>query len=85
MAPHTAGLPYAEGGYETPLGWFGVDWVSKDGWFNITVDTPAGTSGSVRIPYSGTTTIDGAVAPGVSSGTLQLSGGVHTIVVRLAA
>ncbi|KAI0724800.1 Six-hairpin glycosidase [Fomitopsis betulina] len=85
VAPHTAGLPYAEGGYETPLGWFGVDWVSKDGWFNITVDTPAGTSGSVRIPYSGTTTIDGAVAPGVSSGTLQLSGGVHTIVVRLAA
>lgn len=85
LAPHTSGLTCAEGGYETPLGWFGVDWASKDGWFSLTIDTPAGTSGSVRLPYSGGTTVNGVEAHVDSSGTLQLSGGSHTISVRVAA
>ncbi|TFY58443.1 hypothetical protein EVJ58_g6418 [Rhodofomes roseus] len=40
VAPHTAGLPYAEGGYETPLGWFGVRWSLGEGWWNATVSPP---------------------------------------------
>ena len=85
LAPHTSGLPCAEGGYETPLGWFGVSWESKDGCFNIRIDTPEGTSGSVRLPYSGETTVDGARAQVESSGTLQLGGGSHAISVRVDA
>ncbi|KAH9919649.1 Six-hairpin glycosidase [Fomitopsis serialis] len=84
VAPHTSGLPCAEGGFETPLGWFGVDWASKEGWFNITIDTPEGTSGSVRLPYSGSTTLDGAKAEVDSSGTLELTGGSHTVAVRVS-
>ncbi|KZT65106.1 glycoside hydrolase family 78 protein [Daedalea quercina L-15889] len=83
VAPHTAGLPGAEGGYETPLGWFGVNWVSKDGWFNITIDTPEGTRGSVLLPLCGETTLDGAETQADSSGTLQLSGGSHTLSVHV--
>lgn len=85
VAPHTSGLSCAEGGYETPLGWFGVNWASKDGWFNITINTPEGTSGSVRLPYSGDTTVNGAEAEVESAGTLQLSGGSHTVSVRVTA
>ncbi|KAH9837900.1 Six-hairpin glycosidase [Rhodofomes roseus] len=83
VAPHTSGLPCAEGGFETPLGWFGVNWTSKDGWFNITIETPERTSGSLRLPYPGSTTINGAEAYVDSSEVLQLAGGSHTVVVQL--
>ncbi|KAH9832466.1 Six-hairpin glycosidase [Rhodofomes roseus] len=84
VAPHTAGLPYAEGGYETPLGWFGVRWSLDEGWWNATVCTPEGTSGSVTLPVNGTVSVDGdAAAPDDSA--LQLSGGNHTVSVQLIA
>lgn len=52
LAPHTSGLSGAEGGFETPLGWFGASWsLSNNGKeMTIDVDTPEGTSGTVTVP-----------------------------------
>ena len=84
VAPHTAGLPGAQGGYSTPLGWFGVRWATAGGWCNVTIETPEGTSGSVRLPYAGDVVVDGVEAQVEPSGTLQLSGGSHAVSVRIA-
>ena len=82
IAPHTAGLPSAEGGYETPLGWFGVKWVSTESGWNVTVSTPEGTSGSLRLPINGTITVDGETDVPNVSGVVRLSGGEHTVSVQ---
>ena len=82
IAPHTAGLPSAEGGYETPLGWFGVKWALDAGGWNATVSTPKGTSGSLRPPINGTIVVDGEKEEPNTSGVVQLSGGEHTVSVR---
>ncbi|KAH9930196.1 Six-hairpin glycosidase [Fomitopsis serialis] len=87
IAPHTAGLPYAEGGYETPLGWFGIKWAldSEEGWWNATVSTPEGTRGSLKPPVNGTVSVDGEAAEVDGFGVLQLSGGSHVVIVQIAA
>ena len=82
IAPHTAGLPSAEGGYETPLGWFGVAWTSTESLWNATITTPEGTSGSLRPPIDGTVVVDGKTEELDASGVLQLSGGEHAVSVR---
>ncbi|KZT68695.1 glycoside hydrolase family 78 protein [Daedalea quercina L-15889] len=84
VAPQTAGLPYAEGGYKTPLGWFGVSWASDGGLWNVSVSTPDGTSGIVRPPVAGTVSVDGETAELDASGSLPLSGGNHTVSVQTA-
>lgn len=81
VAPHLSGLPSAEGGFETPLGWYGVQWTSTADAFNLTVETPTGTSGIVTLPVSGTTSVDGNLVQ-VDGESLPLSGGNHTISVQ---
>ncbi|KAI0681905.1 Six-hairpin glycosidase-like protein [Cerioporus squamosus] len=62
VAPHLSGLSAAEGGFTTPLGWFGVKWTAQQmRAFSLTVDVPEGTSGVVKLPVGGKVTIDGEV------------------------
>ena len=82
IAPHTSGLPSAQGGYSTSLGWFGVEWTSGTDGFNITLSTPEGTSGTLKLPITGTVTVDGVQSDQDGSQPLELSGGNHTVVVQ---
>ena len=52
VAPHIqGGLPGAQGGFSTPLGWFGVQWaLAGSGGLRVEIDTPAGTDGVLRLP-----------------------------------
>ncbi|EPQ59764.1 Six-hairpin glycosidase [Gloeophyllum trabeum ATCC 11539] len=68
IAPITSGLKSAAGGFETGLGWFGVDWSIADDTLRVEVDTPEGTSGVVTLP---------------GNGSVPLSGGKHTLVQHL--
>ncbi len=80
VAPHLSGLSAAEGGFTTPLGWFGVKWTTQKRTFSATIDVPEGTSGVVKLPFSGKVTINGDVrAVGKGEG-VQLVGGKHSIV-----
>ena len=84
MAPHTAGLAAAEGGFETPLGWFGVRWaLAKTAGsrrvFILELQSPRGTTGTVLLPFGGQATVDGKVAAVPSDQLLQIDGGTHVI------
>ena len=84
VAPHLSGLEAAEGGFETPLGWFGVKWESNASTFRVIVDTPGGTSGVLLLPVRGETTVDGIKAElGAEGNLVTLKGGVHTVVVHV--
>ena len=51
VAPHTSGLSAAEGGFTTPLGWFGAKWSkTSKGKFSLEIDVPEGTKGTVELP-----------------------------------
>ncbi|PCH42962.1 glycoside hydrolase family 78 protein [Wolfiporia cocos MD-104 SS10] len=80
VAPHTSGLSSVQGGFETPLGWFGVEWSSDDDTFNMTISTPEGTNGVVFLPTDGAVLIDGSEYG--DNSTLLLDGGNHTILVQ---
>ncbi|KZT00384.1 glycoside hydrolase family 78 protein [Laetiporus sulphureus 93-53] len=82
VAPHTSGLPAAQGGFSTPLGWFGVDWTSSADSFNVSISTPEGTSGAVSLPMNGTIIVDGAMVAEDGSSPLSVTGGNHTITVQ---
>lgn len=85
VAPHTSGLASAEGGFETPLGWFGVRWtlISGDA-FSMSVETPLGTSGTILLPVeSRMTLLDGKTAHVSGSELVHLPGGNHSIHVQL--
>ncbi|KAI0312129.1 Six-hairpin glycosidase [Amylostereum chailletii] len=84
VSPHLSGLPAAQGGFSTGLGWFGVQWSSNETVFELDVDVPTGTKGVVTLPVSGTTTVDGEAAT-VNGGVLVLEGGNHTIVVAVGS
>lgn len=82
VQPRTAGLPAAEGGFETPLGWFGVSWANDEdnGRFELNVTSPEGTQGTVILPIAGETTVDGE---GIGQeGEIAIQGGTHSIVVQ---
>ncbi|OSD03796.1 glycoside hydrolase family 78 protein [Trametes coccinea BRFM310] len=79
IAPHTAGLPAAEGGFTTPLGWFGAKWSLKRGAFALDIDVPEGTSGIVRLPFAGRVVVDGKERGVTERGPLELDGGRHAI------
>lgn len=81
--PHLSGLTAAEGGFETPLGWFGAKWelLGSKGGLKVQLDTPPGTSGSLKLPVFGKVTIDGRSAQLDIDGTLRLRGGRHSVVV----
>ncbi|KAJ7466205.1 Six-hairpin glycosidase [Mycena galericulata] len=91
LSPHLAGLPRAEGGFETALGWFGASWtVATRGattTFSLNVDVPRGTSGVFEIPaeLQGTSgglsvTVDGRRVVLTADASIPLSGGKHTVI-----
>lgn len=82
LAPHTSGLSSAEGGFTSPLGWYGVQWTRSKNTFTVSVEAPAGTTGTVRLPISGKTTVDGKTAAVEAGGVVELQGGKHKITVR---
>ncbi|KAF5357348.1 hypothetical protein D9758_005920 [Tetrapyrgos nigripes] len=78
VAPVLSGLSAAEGGFETPLGWFGVKWnVDDEGVLNVTVDTPSGTNGTALLPGQGPISVNGETNQ--VDGPVTLAGGSHTI------
>ena len=79
--PHTSGLTAAEGGFETPLGWFGAKWAltSNGKVFTATLDVPKGTTGKVRVPVEGSVSVNGKRVQKDSSGVVTLDGGSHSI------
>ncbi|KAK7680794.1 hypothetical protein QCA50_016102 [Cerrena zonata] len=79
--PHTSGLEAAEGGFETPLGWFGAKWSWRaDGKiFTASLDMPRGTSGKVRVPGKGSVSVNGKRVTKDAEGFVQVPGGNHTI------
>ncbi|KAJ7618214.1 Six-hairpin glycosidase [Mycena polygramma] len=91
LSPNIAGLPSAEGGFETALGSFGASWsVSTRGattTFSANVDVPAGTSGVFVVPNEllgasrGSVTVDGKKARVGSNNSIPLTGGKHAVVV----
>ncbi|KAJ6532653.1 Six-hairpin glycosidase [Mycena capillaripes] len=92
LSPNIAGLPSAEGGFETALGWFGASWtVSTRGattTFSASVDVPAGTSGVFVVPNEllgasrgVSVSVDGKKAAVSSTNSVSLAGGTHALVV----
>jgi hypothetical protein len=86
VAPHLSGLSSAQGGFETPLGWFGVSWSTTNSTsdvqtFTAGIITPSGTTGIVTLPFSGTITIDDEKITGTGT-QLTLSGGTHNVTVQ---
>ena len=82
LAPHTSGLPSAEGGFQTPLGWYGVKWSVNKSTFNISVDVPVGTSGTVTLPVAGEVTVNGKSTTVGRDASVDLAGGTYSIVVQ---
>ena len=76
--PHMSGLEAAEGGFETPLGWFGAKWslTAKGKTFTAELDVPVGTTGEVRVPIKGAVSVDGRRVKG---NALHLKGGKHIV------
>ncbi|KAJ7595645.1 Six-hairpin glycosidase [Mycena floridula] len=81
VAPHLSGLPEAEGGFSTALGWFGVQWSLTDEQFSILIDTPTGTTGNVVLPMTGNVTVNGNKVAGGPA--IPLLGGKSNVVVML--
>ncbi|KAJ6623288.1 Six-hairpin glycosidase [Mycena sp. CBHHK59/15] len=90
LSPHLAGLPSAEGGFETGLGWYGASWTVKTAGrtttFSLSVDVPVGTSGVFRVPSEllGTgrgfsVSVNGKKVKISSSAEITLSGGKHIV------
>ncbi|KAJ7842815.1 glycoside hydrolase family 78 protein [Mycena olivaceomarginata] len=78
IAPVLSGLPSAEGGLSTGLGFFGVKWAVDGDTLTLTVQVPAGTEGVVTLPGSGPLTVNKSRLPS-SSNSVELKGGNHTI------
>ncbi|KAJ7881488.1 glycoside hydrolase family 78 protein [Mycena olivaceomarginata] len=92
LSPSLAGLPRAEGGFETALGWFGAKWsVATNGsttTFTANVTVPAGTKGVFVVPpelrgasRGVSVTVDGKKAATAADSSVAVSGGTHTVVV----
>ncbi|KAI0826506.1 Six-hairpin glycosidase [Trametes gibbosa] len=81
VAPHTSGLHAAEGGFTTPLGWFGVKWSLEKRAFALDIDMPEGTSGTIQLPFAGRAVVNGRATQVGEAKTLQLDGGKHVVLV----
>ncbi|SJL14854.1 related to alpha-L-rhamnosidase A [Armillaria ostoyae] len=80
--PHiNGGLPGAEGGFETLLGWFGVKWVLQANQFFMEINTPEGTDGLVKLPRVGSVVVDEVAVDVGANGEIMLNGGKHTLVI----
>ncbi|KAJ7722663.1 glycoside hydrolase family 78 protein [Mycena maculata] len=78
IAPVLSGLPSAEGGIETGLGSFSVQWAVSGETLTLALQTPAGTQGVVTVPGTGPITVDKKIEP-TSSDSVELRGGNYTI------
>jgi alpha-L-rhamnosidase len=69
VAPHPAGLEWAEGSFPTPRGPIGISWMAPgDGGFELAIDVPDGCQAQVLFPEAdrreaGAFSIDGSPAP----------------------
>ncbi len=80
--PHiNGGLPGAEGGFETSLGWFGVRWALQNNQFFMEINTPEGTNGLVKLPRVGSVVVDEVAVDVSANGEIMLNGGKHTLVI----
>ncbi|KAI0334220.1 Six-hairpin glycosidase [Cubamyces sp. BRFM 1775] len=79
VAPHTSGLSGVEGGFTTPLGWYGVKWSLQKRTFTLNIDVPEGTSGTLKLPFRGRVVVNGRSSEVGQGATLQLSGGKHVV------
>ena len=84
--PHLSGLQKAEGGFETPLGWFGVKWNVNTArgvkTLVVNVNVPSGTSGKVVVPKGGKTsgaTLDNRSVRVGAERSIAVKGGNHTV------
>ncbi|KAJ7253282.1 glycoside hydrolase family 78 protein [Mycena rebaudengoi] len=86
IAPVLSGLNAAEGGLETGLGFFGVKWEVNYGedTLTLTLQTPAGTRGTVTLPGVGPLSVDGRRQPKSGGGSVKLAGGTYTVSRRIA-
>jgi hypothetical protein len=82
IAPVFSGLPSAEGGLETGLGFFGVKWEINGQTLTLTLQTPAGTEGVVTLPGVGPMAVNKR-ALASSSNSVELKGGNYTLTRQL--
>ncbi len=75
------GLPGAEGGFETSLGWFGVRWALQKNQFFMEINTPEGINGLVKLPRVGSVVVDEVAVDVSANGEIMLNGGKHTLVI----
>ncbi|KAF9477417.1 Six-hairpin glycosidase [Pholiota conissans] len=91
IAPNVeSSLSSAQGGFTTPLGWFGVQWTTSSKVKDVLIlqiDTPTGTSGTVKLPSGAVKGASKYVVDGVPTRyadgqavEIQLRGGKHTVV-----
>jgi hypothetical protein len=80
LQPHTSGLSHAEGGFETPLGWYGISWETnkQNSTLRINVETPEGTTGTLLLPSALKVVIDGQMQRAVG-GQITVKGGSHVV------
>jgi hypothetical protein len=78
LAPHLSGLPSAEGGFTTPLGWFGAKWAMNGRKFTLEVDTPEETSGTITWPVGGRTSMKGRMTDVEKGQVTEVPGGRHS-------
>ena len=90
LEPHLSGLTAAEGGFETPLGWFGAKWRLTEGrngeTLIVNLNTPSGTNGRVVVPTGakGTVvTVDQRREEIGVDGSVVVRGGGHTITIAM--
>ncbi|KAG7443761.1 Six-hairpin glycosidase [Guyanagaster necrorhizus] len=82
LSPHiNGGLPGAEGGFGTSLGWFGVKWALQDNQFFMEISTPEGTSGQVKLPRNGSVVVDEEAVDVDADGEIALTGGKHSVAI----
>ncbi|KAK0200591.1 Six-hairpin glycosidase [Desarmillaria ectypa] len=80
--PHVnGGLPGAEGGFETALGWFGVRWALQNNQFFMEINTPEGTNGRVKLPRKGSVVVDEVAVDVDAYGEITLNGGKHSVAI----
>ncbi|KAJ6530328.1 glycoside hydrolase family 78 protein [Mycena capillaripes] len=80
IAPVLSGLPSAEGGLETGLGFFGVKWNVSGQTLTLTLQTPVGTAGVVTLPGTGSMAVNGEKCVlQTASNSVELKGGNYTI------
>jgi hypothetical protein len=77
-----AGLSAAEGGFTTPLGWFGTKWTASKKVFKLDIDVPQGTLGIITWPVSGRTTVEGKKVMVKKGDTFEISGGKKSFEVK---